>query len=354
MRRDWLTSSMRRFFLQFVISVLLLAAVIGCEQQNKVATIKLSGATMGTTWSVSLLPAAAGTDPIALQALLQQRLDQINGLMSTYDPESEISRFNRQSDSDWFPISAETAQVIALSLQISQLTSGAFDISVGSLVDLWGFGAAARREQLPTDEQVNALLAQVGYKNLHLRLEPPAIRKQLPQLKIDLSAIAKGYAVDALKEILLQQGVSNFLLEIGGEMQLAGRRSDGKPWRIAIEKPLEGSREVEMVVPLTETAVATSGNYRNFYLENGQRYAHTIDPLSGRPARHRLASVTVLDPNCARADALATALMVMGEEQGRIFCEKNRLAVYLLIHEKEATVEYASPAFQDFVKQVTQ
>ena len=332
----------------------LLMAVSGCEQQHKVATIKLSGATMGTTWSVSLLPAPDDTDPAALKALLQERLDKINSLMSTYDPDSEISRFNRQTSSDWVPISAETAQVIDLSLQISQLTAGAFDISVGPLVELWGFGAAKRSDQLPSEEQISEKLAQVGYKNLQLRLEPAAIKKQLPQLKIDLSAIAKGYAVDALKEILMQQGIGNFLLEIGGEMQLAGERSDGTPWRIAIEKPLEGSREIEMVVPLTGTAVATSGNYRNFYLENGQRYAHTIDPLSGRPVRHKLASVTVLDPNCARADALATALMVMGEEQARMFCEKNRLAAYLLIHEKEATVDYASSAFQDFVKQVTQ
>ncbi len=353
MRRDWRISDMPRIFFQLLLGVLLLAAVSGCESQKTVETIHLSGATMGTTWSVSLLPAPAGTEAVALKALLQQRLDQINGLMSTYDPDSEISRFNRQISSDWFAISAETAQVIELSQQISQLTAGAFDISVGPLVELWGFGAAARGEQLPTDEQISAQLAQVGYNHLQLRLAPAAIKKLLPELKIDLSAIAKGYAVDALKALLLRQGISNFLLEIGGEMQIVGQRSDGTPWRVAIEKPLAGTREVETVVSLTDTAVATSGNYRNFYLENGQRYAHTINPLSGRPVRHKLASVTVLDPDCARADALATALMVMGEEQGRLFCEKNQLAAYLLIHDKEATVGYASPAFQAFLQQVT-
>jgi thiamine biosynthesis lipoprotein len=345
---------MQRLFFQLVLGVLLLSVVSGCEQQNPVELIHLSGATMGTTWSVSLLPAPGGTDPAALKTQLQQRLVQINGLMSTYDPDSEISRFNRQTGSDWFAISAETAQVIELSLQISQLTNGAFDISVGPLVELWGFGALKRGKQIPTDDQVREQLAQVGFKNLQLRLTPAAIKKQLPQLRIDLSAVAKGYAVDALKEILVQQGVSNFLLEIGGELQIAGQRGDGMPWRIAIEKPLEGTREVETVFPLTETAVATSGNYRNYYIENGQRYVHTIDPQSGRPIRHKLASVTVLDPNCARADALATALMVMGEEQGRQFCEKNQLAAYLLIHDKETTVDYASPAFQAFVKKVTQ
>ena len=344
---------MLRLFFQILLGVLLLSAASGCDLWNRVETIQITGATMGTTWSVSLLPAPGGTDPVALKALLQQRLDRINSLMSTYDADSEISKFNRQVSSDWFAISTETAQVIELSLQISQLTAGAFDISVGPLVELWGFGVSQRGEHIPSDEQVQAQLAQVGYEHLQLRHSPAAIKKQLPQLRIDLSAIAKGYAVDALKAILLQQGIDNFLLEVGGEMQIGGQRGDGTPWRIAIEKPLEDSREVETVFPLSETAVATSGNYRNFYLEDGQRYAHTIDPLSGRPIRHKLASVTVLDPNCARADALATALMVMGEDQARRFCEKNQLAAYLLIHDKEATVDYVSPAFQDFVKKVT-
>lgn len=343
---------MQRLMFQILLSVFLLSLTFGCDRLNRTETMQITGATMGTTWSVSLLPAAGGTDPVALKTLLQQRLDRINGLMSTYDADSEISRFNRQTSSDWFALSAETAQVIELSLQISQLTAGAFDISVGPLVELWGFGASQRSEKIPSDEQVQAQLAQVGYEHLQLRHSPAAIKKQLPQLRIDLSAIAKGYAVDALKALLIQQGIDNFLLEVGGEMQIGGQRGDGTPWRIAIEKPLEGSREVETVFPLSETAVATSGNYRNFYLEDGQRYVHTIDPQSGRPIRHKLASVTVLDSNCARADALATALMVMGEEQARRFSEKNLLAVYLLIHDKEATVDYVSPAFQDFVKKV--
>lgn len=350
MPRDWRISRMRRPVVRLLLG-LLLALVCGCEEQP-VAQIQLSGATMGTTWSLLFSPAADGTDPAKLKKQLQQRLDQINGLMSTYDPDSEISRFNRQTGSDWFAVSAETAQVIELAQQISELTGGAFDISVGPLVELWGFGATKRSEQIPSEEQISKQLVQVGYKNLQLRLTPPAIKKQLPQLQIDLSAIAKGYAVDALKDLLQQQGISNFLLEIGGEMQLVGQRGDGTPWRIAIEKPLEEIREVETVFPLTGTAVATSGNYRNFYLEDGQRYAHTIDPQTGRPVRHKLASVTVLDPDCARADALATALMVMGDERAREFCEKNQLAAYLLIHAKEATMEYVSPAFQKFVSKV--
>ncbi len=326
-------------------ALFLLTQSTACQQEKALATVHLSGQTMGTTWSVALLPEHDGTDAATLKALLQKRLDQINRLMSTYDPQSELSRFNTQSGTDWFTLSDETAKVIELSLEISHLTGGAFDVSVGPLVELWGFGAAARGEKIPADEQISAALARVGYANIQVRREPAAIRKQVPELRIDLSAIAKGYAVDALAEILQQQGLRNYLVEIGGEIKVSGHRADGAPWRVAIEKPLEGTREVAMILPLSETALATSGNYRNFFVENGQRYAHILDPVTGRPARHRLAAVTVLDRSCARADALATALMVMGEEQGRQFCEQHQVAAYFLIHDNEAIAVYTSPAF---------
>ena len=345
---------MPRRFCLLVLGALLLTLATGCQQQETLETIHLSGQTMGTTWSVAMLPNLEATDAAALRKRLQKRLDQINRLMSTYDPQSELSRFNRQISTDWFAISEETAQVIALSLEISRLTDGAFDVSVGPLVELWGFGTTARGEKIPSDDQVRERLAKVGYDQIRLRRTPTAVSKQIPELQIDLSAVAKGYAVDALAEILEQQGIGNYLVEIGGELRISGHRSDGAPWQVAIEKPLEGTREVATIFPLTDTALATSGNYRNFYVENGQRYAHTLDPVSGKPTRHKLASVTVLDQTCARADALATALMVLGEEKGRPFCEKNQIAAYFLIHEKAALEAYASPAFQLLVKKVTQ
>ncbi len=341
-------------YCHLIITVLLLTLFSGCQQEKTIETIHLSGQTMGTTWSVAMLLKPGRTDAAVLKQLLQNRLDQINRLMSTYDQTSEISRFNNQASTGWFAISADTAEVIELSLAISRLTGGAFDISVGPLVELWGFGASDRSENIPSEEQINKSLALVGYENIRLRRQPAAISKQIPELRIDLSAVAKGYAVDALAEILGQQGVGNYLVEIGGELKIAGHRGDGAPWQIAIEKPLEGVRGVATIFPLTDIALATSGNYRNFYLQDGQRYAHTLDPVSGKPARHKLASVTVLDQTCARADALATALMVMGEEQGRQLCEKNHIAAYLLIHEKSSLSVYVSPAFQMFVKEIKQ
>ncbi len=324
----------------------------GCQQEKTTDLLRISGQTMGTTWSVAMLPSSDGTDVAALKQRLQKRLDQINSLMSTYDPESELSRFNNHLSTDWFAISEETAQVIELSQAISGLTDGAFDISVGPLVELWGFGATERGETIPSEGQINKLLARVGYEKIQLRREPPAVNKQIPGLRIDLSAVAKGYAVDVLAEILELQDVNNYLLEIGGELQIAGHRGDGTPWQIAIERPVEDTREVAAIFPLTDTGLATSGNYRNFYMEDGQRYSHTIDPVSGKPIRHKLASVTVLDQSSARADALATALMVMGEEKGRELCEKNHIAAYFLIHEKEAMTVYASPALLKFVEEV--
>lgn len=345
---------MQRLLFHLTISLLLLTLTSGCQQGEIPETLRLSGQTMGTTWSVVMLPNSDGPDANNLKQLLQKRLDQINSLMSTYDPTSEISRFNDQISTDWFAISADTMQVIELSQAISSLTGGAFDISVGPLVELWGFGVAERGETIPSEDQIKKLLAQVGYENIRLHREPVTISKQVPELRIDLSAVAKGYAVDALAEILEQQGFRNYLLEVGGELQISGHRGDGTPWQIAIEKPSEGVREVATIFPLTNTALATSGNYRNFYMEEGQRYSHTIDPVSGKPVRHKLASVTVLDQTCARADALATALMVLGEEKGRLLCEKNQIAAYFLIHEKASMAVYASPAFQQFVEEVKQ
>jgi len=344
MPRGWQTYKMLRFLL---ICLLLLSA---CQQQPE--TLQLRGATMGTTWSVNLHSIPENVNPDQLKQQLQARLDRVNALMSTYDPNSEVSRFNLSTSPDWFAVSAETAQVVALSLQISELTGGAFDISVGPLVELWGFGARERSEKLPTKQEVAELLARIGYKNLQVRSNPPALKKQQPQLQIDLSAVAKGYAVDLLAELLIAQQIDSFLVEVGGELQISGTRVDGTPWRIAIEKPAEGVREVEQVFPLTGTGLATSGNYRNYYVENGQRYVHTIDPVSGYPISHKLASATVLAEDCATADALATALMVLGEERGRQLVEENRLAAYFLIHQKDAMIEYRSPAFEHFLDKV--
>ncbi len=305
---------------------------------------------MGTTWSV-VLRSTNAVDAAGIKTGLQERLDGINMLMSTYDPDSEVSRFNLLTSTDWFEVSDDTFQVVELAQQISKLTAGTFDISVGPLVDLWGFGAQPSASLPPAPEQIAAVTAAVGYENLQLRRQPPAIRKKNPLLRIDVAAIAKGYAVDALARYLDQLQIEHYLVEIGGELKMRGVRTDGTPWRVAIEQPLDHRRKVATIFPLTDIALATSGNYRNFYEKNGQRYVHTINPASGKPIQHQLASATVLDPLAARADALATALMVMGEQRGRQFCEEHQIAAYFIIHNNTETTSYSSPAFQALLEQ---
>ncbi|HMB16990.1 MAG TPA: FAD:protein FMN transferase [Pelovirga sp.] len=322
----------------------LLFVVVACQQYPAEPYLQLSGETMGTTWSV-VVRSANADNAAGLKQQLQQQLDHINALMSTYDPKSEVSRFNNQTSTDWFTVSEATLQVVELAQEVSELTAGAFDITVAPLVELWGFGATDRSRVPPSADQVREVLAGVGYEQLHLRRHPAAISKKIPGLRIDLSAIAKGYAVDVLAAHLDQQGMDSYLVEVGGEMKMAGQRPDGTPWRIAIERPLDHIREVATVFPLTDTALATSGNYRNFYEIEGERYVHTIDPVSGSPIQHQLASATVLDPSCARADALATALMVMGEKRGQQFSEEHRIAAHFLIHNKTETSSYSSPFF---------
>lgn len=339
---------MRVILRSLLMALVFLLSVTGCQQQSGTDPyLQLSGQTMGTTWSVALRSTDA-VDAARIKGGLQERLDGINALMSTYDPASEVSRFNFQTSTDWFKVSDETFQVVELAQQISNLTAGAFDISVGPLVDLWGFGALQPESLPPSTEQIDAVTAAVGYENLQLRRAPAAIRKKIPQLRIDLAAIAKGYAVDVLADYLDQLALTDYLVEVGGEVKMKGYRSDGTPWRIAVETPLEHARQVTTVWPLTDIAMATSGNYRNFLEIAGQRYGHTIDPLSGRPIRHQLASVTVLDPSCARADALATALMVMGEERAKAFCQEQQIAAYLLIYSGAKLSSYACPAFDEW------
>jgi thiamine biosynthesis lipoprotein len=340
--------NLRRFYVLF-ISICSLFLLTSCQHNNVAEALRYNGNTMGTTWSVVFVPQNEQSYS-DITKLLQQRLDLVNQRMSTYDPDSEVSRFNRYQGNDWFSVSDETAEVVDLALQISRLTAGAFDITIGPLVNLWGFGPTATQLELPDQKQIDQRMAAVGYKKLEVRRSPAAIRKTTGQLQIDLSAIAKGFAVDKLAELLHQQGIDNFLVEVGGELQISGHRADGTPWRIAIEKPLEDVREVDRVYPMTKTALATSGNYRNFYLDHGKHYAHTIDPVSGRPIIHNLASATVLDPSCARADALATALMVLGEVRGQKLLEDNDIAALLLINKDDQLIDYSSPAFKAFLE----
>ncbi len=286
---------------------------------------------MGTSYTVKLIDVPASYNQDQLRSGIESALQAVDSLMSTYKSDSEISRFNQLEETEWFDISESTFEVLETALEISEHTGGAFDITIEPLVDVWGFGSKQRPDIIPTDTEISRGLENVGYSWLSLRKYPPAIRKSRPQISVDVSAIAKGFAVDQIADYLFDQKIGNYMIEVGGEVRVAGNKAQQKPWRIAIEKPLTMSRSVQTVLDLKDIAVATSGDYRNYFEENNIRYSHTLDPRTGRPIQHNLASVTILDPSCMRADAWATAIMVLGPEKGYALARKNGLAAYFIL-----------------------
>jgi thiamine biosynthesis lipoprotein len=312
---------------------LLLAAgvlVLLCSTACTRGELQLAGATMGTSYSVKIVAPPRGLDRTGLAGDIDAELARINGIMSTYQPDSELSRFNTNPSTDWVSVSPELAEVVALALEVSRMSDGAFDVTVGPLVNLWGFGPEMVPPRIPVPDALEAARARTGYTKLELRAAPAALKKSRPDLYVDLSALAKGYAVDRLAALLATRGIQNYLVEIGGEMKSRGRNASGRAWRIAIERPLAEGRSVYGVVALSGEAIATSGDYRNFFELDGQRYSHAIDPRSGWPVSHDLASVSVVDSSCMEADAMATALLVLGPERGEALAEREGVAALFL------------------------
>jgi thiamine biosynthesis lipoprotein len=308
------------------------------------------GPTMGTRYSVSLAGGSSGSSDLEeVQRQVAQRLSEINGRMSTYDPNSELSRFNQFDGGEWFSVSTETAEVVAAALDVAERTSGAFDPTVGPVVNLWGFGPNKKRPELPADEAIAEALSRVGYEKVVVRVEPPALKKTAPELYLDLSGIAKGYASDAVSKLLGELGCENTMVEIGGEVRTRGVKSGNSPWRIGVERPgrLDGS--LQSVVLLKDAGMATSGDYHNFFKIQGTRYSHTIDPATGMPVTHSLAAVSVVAPTCMEADALATALLVMGEEKGYDWCSRHDIKAMFLTREGEQIHDRATPGFQQLL-----
>ena len=327
-----------RHLLHYVLLFLVMVTVAGCGEKRPA---RLAGAVMGTTWSVQIV---ADVQP-DLAARIQARLDAINARMTTYSATSELARFNASDSLQWVSVSAELAEVVAEALRVGALTGGAFDITAGPLVELWGFGAAPAIDAPPAAEAVAALRERVGVSLVAARAAPAGLRKARPDVALDLSALAKGYAVDQVAALLEDLGFSRYLVEVGGELRGRGRNARGELWRIAVEQPAAGARRVQRAFPLRDLAVATSGDYRNFFELNGKRYSHTIDPRSGYPVAHRLASVTVLDPSAMSADAFATGLLVLGEEAGYAFALSHDIPALFVVREDTGYRERMTPSF---------
>lgn len=330
--------------------LLLVFFLAACSHQVSEPQFQHVGWTMGTSFSVKVSTLPPTVDADKLKAGLEQRLDQINQQMSTYLEDSELSRFNHSNTTEWVDASADLVKVLEESLRVSAMSGGAFDVTVGPLVNLWGFGPDETGDKVPSPQQIEALRKNIGYQQLRIRRSPPAIRKENPSLYVDLSAVAKGFAVDQLAEFLESFAIADYLVEIGGEVRVKGQSPRGGEWKIAIEKPTPAARKVQRILELRDRAVATSGDYRNYFEKNGKRYSHTIDPRTGSPIIHRLASVTVLSDTAMYADALATALTVLGPEAGLEWAEKENLAALFIVKEDEGFVEINTDAFSQYIQ----
>lgn len=338
-----------KMFLSRALMMLVLAVTLSaCSDQREL--IHLNGATMGTYYSIKLIKQEGLPSADELQAEIDRRLELVNDQMSTYRKHSELSQFNQHRSSEPFPVSADTAKVVKEALRLSKMTDGALDVTVGPIVNLWSFGPEARPERTPTDAELAERRKEVGIE--HLSVQGNNLIKDIPDLYVDLSSIAKGFGVDVVADYFEQLGVADYLVEVGGEIRLKGKNVEGVPWRIAIEKPTEdGSRAIQEVIEPGNMAVATSGDYRNYFEQDGVRYSHLINPKTGKPIANHVVSVTVLNPSCMTADALATAFSVMGEEKAIALANKEKLAVLLIVKTEQGFKEYPSDVFVPYMKQ---
>lgn len=304
---------------------------------------------MGTYYRVKvILPSGGDLAPdrrAGLTALIEGELDKVNRLMSTYVDDSEVSLFNDHRSTEPFAVSEETFVVIGEAIELGQLTQGALDITVGPLVDAYGFGPDGALPEV-AESELRRLRARVGLHHLRLDAGVRTVAKDRSGVEIDLSSIAKGRAIDLVTEKLVSEGYSDLMVEVGGEIRVAGRNVLGKPWRLGIERPQASRGGVQRVIELESGALATSGDYRNFRMIDGERVSHIIDPRTGRPISHWLASASVVQPTCARADGLATAFMVLGTETAWKLAKENDIPALLLVRDGDGFIERATPAFE--------
>lgn len=332
------------------VLILLFVLLSGCFPSNDSMKneVLLQGKTMGTTYHIKVVVDENIFDTTKLQQQIDAELKQLNQEMSTYIPNSELSLFNSSPSLEPIKVSSGLARVIKEAIRLGTLTDGKLDVTVGPLVNLWGFGPEYRPETTPTAQEINEARLRIGLDKLSL--SGNQLVKLKADLYVDLSTIAKGYGVDIVAELIEQNGIHDYLVEIGGEMRVKGFKHTGELWHVAIEKPVSEERAVQQIIVPKDNGVATSGDYRNYYEFDGQRFSHIIDPATGKPINHKIVSVTVIHPSSMTADGLSTALMVMGEEKALAFAEKHELAVYIIAKSGHGFVEHTSVKFMQYLK----
>jgi len=326
-------------------ALILSLALVGACGEKLLPTYDLSGNAMGTTFNITLVAPPADVDLDALREKVYKKLEHIEDIASTYRENSELSRFNRNPSIDWIDTSHEFCDMVDASLAVNKATHGAFDVTVGPLVNLWGFGPRDGDYAIPSDDEIAAALAFVGKDQVAADCRQPALIKASPQTYVDLSGWAKGYAVDEIAELLDRQKLDNYLVEIGGELRARGHNAEQKTFAIAIEKPNKNNGMDYFILRASNVAVATSGDYRNFFEDAGKHYSHIMDPRTGRPVSHALTGVTVVSRTTAFADAMATALLVLGPQDGPALAEELDLAAYFLVRTDTGITEITTPRF---------
>jgi FAD:protein FMN transferase len=326
--------------------VVLLAAA--CSRAPEPVTI--GGPTMGTTWSVRLAEPPPAGRVADLRAEIEAILEAINSQMSTYRQDALITRFNHAEQGERFTLPPDFATVLLDSLALARDSGGAFDPTVGPLVNLWGFGPEGHRSEPPAPDEIAAAQARVGWERIEFDASD-GVLEQPGGMYLDFSSIAKGHAVDRIADLLEAHGVEGYVVDIGGDLRTRGTRADGRAWRIAVERPLPGERSVHSVITPGDMALATSGSYRNYFRDQGRVFSHTIDPRSGWPVAHDIVSVTVLHERCAIADGLATVLTVLNEEEGMAFARRHGLTVLWLVSTEDGVQERMTPEFARFLEE---
>jgi len=303
------SNPIKHFLIQFIV----ICSLVGCHYQRECL---ISGRTMGTSYHIKY-NVGLFFDHQDLKNDMIQTLQDINHSMSTFDSKSEISIFNRTKDiTRSLPISDHFFQVMTQAHKLFQITNGAWDGTVKPIVNLWGFGHTKHHLQKPNDSQIEQCLKQVGFQ--YIIITDHHLQKKVPNLELNLASIAKGFGVDQIAVVLEKHGIDDYLVEIGGEVFAKGKKTNGDPWRVGINRPEIDAdvHDVYFAISLQDKAIATSGDYRNYFIDGKERYSHVIDPKTGRPVSNGIVSVSVISKNCTFADGLATALMVMGHESG--------------------------------------
>lgn len=334
----------------------LLMGVAGCSENDRPLEppVRFEGDIFGTFYQVTIMDPLTLGESRELEEGFLAELEDVDQAMSTYRDDAELIAFNEAPLEEWQPLSNELIEVLAISQSVAEASHGAFDITVGDLVNLWSFGPGARPEEVPSDDALAEQLAQVGFDAVEVDTQNMQARRTR-DVFVDLSAVAKGHATDQVAAYLDQQGLEHYLVNLGGDLIARGLRDEDAqtPWRIGIEVPEDGQQRAQHVIPLAGPAlesisVATSGDYRNYFEVDGERFSHTIDPRTGRPVTHQVASTSVFHPSNAWADAWATALLVVGEQEAMQMAIENNLKALLLVREGEQWRSIASPEFVNY------